>query len=41
MPASVKIVVLDTKLAIQSAFQALVENGAFSFINIPLEYHNQ
>jgi 5'-AMP-activated protein kinase regulatory gamma subunit len=27
MPASVKIVVLDTKLAIQSAFQALVENG--------------
>lgn len=27
MPASVKIVVLDTKLAMQSAFQALVENG--------------
>eukprot|EP00026_Physarum_polycephalum_P007921 Phypoly_transcript_07992.p1 GENE.Phypoly_transcript_07992~~Phypoly_transcript_07992.p1 ORF type:complete len:464 (-),score=57.50 Phypoly_transcript_07992:176-1567(-) len=27
MPASVKIVVLDTKLPIQSAFQALVENG--------------
>lgn len=27
MPASVKIVVLDTRLAIQSAFQALVENG--------------
>lgn len=27
MPASVKIVVLDTRLDIQSAFQALVENG--------------
>lgn len=27
MPASVKMVVLDTKLPIQSAFQALVENG--------------
>lgn len=31
MPASVKIVVLDTKLAIQSAFLALVENGMLSY----------